>query len=340
LRSQQRLFQTATWFSIWTSLATVAAVSAVIGYGGKSVMAGTLSVGSLVAFYGFVAQLFEPLSGASELYARAQKTFASIRQVQAALELEPSVRSRADALTISKHAKADLEFLSVQFGYRRNRDLLDIPFLRISEGSQIAIAGENGAGKSTLAKLMARLYDPVSGSVRLSGQDIRNVHLKSLRQAVCYLPRDPALFSGSLKTNLLLVRPGTSDQEIREALDVVGLAGLVRSLPHGLEEQIGPDGCQLSGGERQRLALARALLQRPKVVILDEATSCLDASSEFTILHNLRRVLDHSTFIVVSHRQSTLSIFPRIIVLSQGGIIEDGNRIRTRSAEEFSKLTV
>lgn len=332
LRSQQRLFQTATWFSIWTSLATVAAVSAVIGYGGNSVMAGTLSVGSLVAFYGFVAQLFEPLSGASELYARAQKTFASIRQVEAALQLEPKVKNRAEALTIAKHEKADIEFLSVQFGYRRNRDLLDIPSLRIYAGSQIAIAGENGAGKSTLAKLMARLYDPVSGTVRLNGQDIRNIQIKSLRQSVSYLPRDPVLFAGSLRSNLLFVRPDTSDQEIIEAMEEVGLSGLLRALPHGLEERIGPDGCQLSGGERQRLALARALLKKPKVLILDEATSCLDFNSEVTVLENLRRLLNRSTHIVVSHRQSTLSMFERIVVLCGGRIVEDRSKGRETSA--------
>lgn len=336
LRSQQGLFQTATWFSVWTSLATVTAVTAVIGYGGKSVMAGTLSVGSLVAFYGFVSQLFEPLSGASELYARAQKAFASIRQVQTALKLQPSVRNQAGALIIPKHEKADLEFLSVQFGYKRNRDLLKIPSLRIGAGSEIAIAGENGAGKSTLAKLMARLYDPVSGSVRLSGQDIRNMQLKSLRQAVCYVPRDPALFAGSLKSNLLFVRPGVSDKEMLEALEVVGLRDLIGALPQGLEERIGPEGCQLSGGERQRLALARAVLQRPKVLILDEATSCLDFVSEAMVVQNLRRVLNHSTLIVVSHRQSTLSTFERIIVLSRGRIVEDRSTHRQVGAMDQS----
>ena len=325
LRSQQRLYRTATWFTVWSSLAIVLAMSAVIGYGGKSVVAGTLSIGSLVAFYGFVTQLFDPLSGASELYARAQKTFASIRQVQAALSLRPSVKNAAGALMLSRQHSADVEFAAVEFGYSRNKGLLHVPSLRISAGEHIAIAGENGAGKSTLVRLIARLYDPVSGAVRLGGEDIRNIHLKSLRQSVCYLPRDPVLFDGSIASNLLFVRPSACEQELEEAMQMVELTALSRSLPSGLRQRIGPDGCQLSGGERQRLALARAILQQPRVLILDEATSCLDPCAEASILQELRRSLSLSTFIVISHRFSTFSTFDRVLLLSRGNIVSDGD---------------
>jgi ABC-type multidrug transport system fused ATPase/permease subunit len=325
LRSQQRLYRTATSFTIWSSLAIVLAMSAVIGYGGKSVVTGTLSVGSLVAFYGFVTQLFDPLSGASELYARAQKTFASIRQVQAAFSLRPSVTGAAGAVTFSKQNTAEIEFANVEFGYSRNKNLLHIPSLRILPGEQIAIAGENGAGKSTLVRLIARLYDPISGEVRLGGEDIRNIHLKSLRQGVCYLPRDPVLFDGSIASNLLFVRPTASERELEDALQMVELTALVRSLSGGLRQRIGPDGCQLSGGERQRLALARALLQRPQVLILDEATSCLDSSAEERIIRGLQRNLSLPTFILISHRLSTFSTFGRVLLLSRGRIVSDGD---------------
>jgi ABC-type bacteriocin/lantibiotic exporter with double-glycine peptidase domain len=325
LRSQRRLYRTATWFTVWSSLAIVLAMSAVIGYGGKSVLAGTLSVGSLVAFYGFVTQLFDPLNGASELYATAQKTFASIRQVQAAFALRPSVTAAAGAVMFSKQDAVEIEFADVAFGYPRNKDLLHVPSLRILPGEQIAIAGENGAGKSTLVRLIARLYDPVSGEVRLGGEDIRNIHLKSLRNSVCYLPRDPVLFDGSIASNLLFVRPTASELELEEAMQMVGLTALVRSLPGALRQRIGPDGCQLSGGERQRLALARAVLQQPRVLILDEATSCLDAFAEARILQELRRSLGLSTFIVISHRLSTFSTFGRVLFLSRGRIVSDGD---------------
>ena len=315
LRSQQRLYRTATWFTVWSSLAIVLAMSAVIGYGGKSVLAGTLTIGSLVAFYGFVTQLFDPLSGASELYARAQKTFASIRQVRATLALRPTVANAHGALIFPKEHGSEIEFAAVEFGYSRNKGLLNVPSLRILPGEQIAIAGENGAGKSTLVRLIARLYDPVSGTVRFGGEDLRKIDLKSLRQTVCYVPRDPVLFDGTIASNLLFVRPATSEEELQAAIQLVELSALVASLPHGLRQRIGPDACQLSGGERQRLALARAILQQPRVLILDEATSCLDPSAEIIILEGLRMKLSTSTFIVVTHRGSTLSMFRRVLVL-------------------------
>jgi ABC-type bacteriocin/lantibiotic exporter with double-glycine peptidase domain len=324
VRSQQRLFQTATWFTVWSSVAIVLAMSVVIGYGGKSVLAGTLSIGSLVAFYGFVTQLFEPLSGASELYARAQKTFASIRQVEATLNLRAKVKNATGALMLSRQHPADIEFQAVEFGYSRNRDLLCIPSLRIIAGEHIAIAGENGAGKSTLVKLMARLYDPICGTIRLGGNDIRNIHLKSLRQSVCYLPRDPALFDGSIASNLRFAQPTASEQELEEGIQLVGLSALVASLPQGLRQRIGPDGCQLSGGERQRLALARAFLQKPRVLILDEATSCLDSTAEASVLRRLREI-GSWTLIVISHRPTTFKSFARVLTLSGGRIVEDGH---------------
>ncbi len=188
---------------------------------------------------------------------------------------------------------------------------------------KIAIVGENGAGKSTLARLITRLYDVQSGSIQVGGTDIRNVQLKTLRRCICYLPRDPILFDGTLASNLRFVRPGASDRELHEAIQLADLVDLVRALPEGLHQRIGPDGCQLSGGQRQRLAIARALLQKPHILILDEATSCLDPMSEAVILCNVWDHLSASTLIVVSHRASTLSAFSRILVLSDGRIVED-----------------
>ncbi len=324
VRSQQRLFTTGVWFTVWSSLAVVLGMCAVIGYGGESVLTGTLSVGSLVAFYGFVTQLFEPLSGAADLYARAQKTFASIRQVQSALALCPSVANAVAAINIPKEHAPRIEFAAVEFGYPRKKDMLNIPVLRILPGEHVAMAGENGAGKSTFAKLIARLYDPVRGSIRLGGEDIRNIQLESLRRQVCYLPRDPVLFDGTLISNLRFVQPAATDYDLQQALRSVGLSSFVATLPDGLKQRIGPGGCQLSGGERQRLAIARALLQQPRVLILDEATSCLDPGAEAFVLENIRRNFSASTLIVVSHRLSTFSTFGRVLTLSNGRIVRDG----------------
>ena len=324
VRSQQRLFVTSIWFTLGTSLAIVIALSAVIGYGARSVLAGSLSIGSLVAFYTLVTQLFEPLSGAAELYSRAQRIFASIRQVQAALALRPTVADLSLSVPLARNAPAEIDFAGVEFGYQRQKGMLSIPSLRIIPGEQIAIVGENGAGKSTLAKLVARIYDVDSGSIRVGGQDLRDIGLESLRREICYLPREPVLFDGTLVSNLRFVRPTASENESHEAIKNAGLAAFVTTLPDGFGQRIGPGGCQLSGGQRQRLAIARALLQRPQILILDEATSCLDPSSETLILQNIRSYLPSATLIVISHRLSTVEDFARVLVLSAGRIVKDG----------------
>jgi ABC-type bacteriocin/lantibiotic exporter with double-glycine peptidase domain len=323
IRSQQKLFTTGAWFTVCSSLAVALALCAVIGYGGASVVAGTLSVGSLVAFYGFVTQLFEPLSGAAEVYARAQQTFASVRQVQSALALCPKVKNAPDAVHLSDDRQPRIEFTGVEFSYPRQKDLLHVPTLQIGAGEHVAMAGENGAGKSTLGKLMVRLYDPVRGSIRLGGEDIRNIRLDSLRRHICYLPREPVLFDGTLASNLRLVRSTSTQHDLEEATRAVGLSSFVATLPDGLRQRIGPGGCQLSGGQRQRLAIARALLHQPRVLILDEATSCLDAPGEAAVLENIRRHLPASTLVIVSHRLSTFSAFRRVLILSAGRIVDN-----------------
>ena len=323
VRSQLKLFTTGVWFTVCSSLAVALALCAVIGYGGASVVAGSLSVGSLVAFYGFVTQLFEPLSGAAELYARAQKTFASVRQVQSALALPAKVANAPNALHLLDNHRPEIEFDAVEFSYPRQKDLLHVPALRILAGERVAMAGENGTGKSTLGKLMVRLYDPVCGSIRLGGEDIRNIRLESLRRHICYLPGEPVLFDGTLASNLRLVRPSATEHDLDEAIGNVGLSSFVATLPDCLRQRIGPGGCQLSGGQRQRLALARGLLQRPQVLILDEATSCLDAPGEAAVVENIQRHLPASTLVVVSHRPSTFAQFERVLILSGGRIIND-----------------
>jgi ABC-type multidrug transport system fused ATPase/permease subunit len=277
----------------------------------------------MVAFYSFVTQLFDPLSGAAELYSRAQRTFASVRQIQSVLTLQPTLVDLPGAVLFANKHAAEIEFTAVEFGYERQKRMLRVPSLQIQAGEKLAIAGENGAGKSTLAKLTARIYDVDCGSVRIAGQDVRKVRLDSLRRHVCYVPRDPALFDGTVAFNLRFVKPTVSDQELEAAAENAGFCDLVRSLPQGFDQKIGPGACQLSGGERQRLAIARALLQRPQILILDEATSCLDPCSEELILQNISRYLNDSTVIVVSHRHSTLSLFGRRIVMSGGEIVSD-----------------
>jgi len=322
-RSQLKLFLAGIFFTASTALAVALAMAMVIGYGGWSVFSGTLSMGSLVAFYGLVTQLFDPLNGAAEMYARTQKAFGSIRQVRQVFALTPGIEDCSNPVALTEDDSLQIDITGVKFRYENQKGQLNIRSLRILAGEQVAVVGQNGSGKSTLAKLMVRMYDGTAGSICIGGKDVRGIQLASLRRSVCYMPRDPILFGGSLAANLRFVKPGASEDELRRVLESVGLTALVASLDGELRHEIGPGGCQLSGGQRQRLAIARALLHAPRILILDEATSCLDPLSEGVMLRNIRRDLPGSTLIVISHRHSTISTFPRILVVADGSIVAD-----------------
>jgi ATP-binding cassette subfamily B protein len=212
----------------------------------------------------------------------------------------------------------------VEFAFAQQNNILQVPFLQIVAGEKIAVAGANGAGKSTLVKLLARIHDVSSGSILVGEESIRNIRLRSLREQICYLPRDPVLFHGTLAGNLRFVRPTASESELLFAMEQADLITKVSDFSQGIQHRVGRGGCQLSGGERQRLAIARAILQRPSVLILDEATSCIDSASEALILHNLQTCLPLTTLIVVSHRLSTIREMRRLVVLSRGRIVADG----------------
>jgi ABC-type multidrug transport system fused ATPase/permease subunit len=325
VRSHQRLFRTGVSFTFYTSLTIGVAMSAVIGYGGWSVLAGSLTIGGLVAFYTYVTQLFEPLSGAAETYVRAQKVFASIRQVQAVWALVPAIKDRPNAIGFPQNQPWAIELEGVGFGYPGHRGILSIPHLQIRAGEHVAVVGNNGAGKSTLAKLLARLYDVDSGSISIAGHDIPEIELQSFREHVCYAPPSPILFDTTLAGNLRLGKVGASETELGEAMECVGLAGWTGTLPEGPNQRIGPGGFRMSGGQRQRLGIARAILQQPRILILDEATSSLDAVSEQQVLGRLRGILPGSTIIVISHRLSAMLCVERVILLEAGRVVEDGS---------------
>jgi subfamily B ATP-binding cassette protein MsbA len=323
--SYKRLFRTGVSFTFYTSLTIGLAISAVIGYGGWSVLTGSLTVGGLVAFHTYLTQLFEPLSGVAETYVRAQKTLASVRQVQAIFALQPAVKTCPTAIRFPQNQTWTIDLADVCFRYPNNGGRLSIPHLNIPAGEQVAMVGENGAGKSTLAKLLARLYDVDSGSISIAGHDVRGIDMHSLREQVCYAPPHPILFDATIASNLRLGKVRASDAELHEVVKDVGLTAWVGKSRGGLNQEIGPAGSHLSGGQRQRLGIARAILGRPRVLILDEATSSLDAVSEQQLLSGLHTVLPGSTIIVISHRLSALACVGRVIVLERGRVVEDAS---------------
>ena len=339
VRSLNRLFRTGVSFTFYTSLTVGLAMSAVVGYGGWSVLTGTLTIGGLVAFYTYLTQVFEPLSGAAETYVRAQKTFACIRHVQAVLALHPAIKNCPNAIEFPNNHPWMIELTDVRFGYPRNRGFLSIPQLSIGAGEHVAVVGENGAGKSTLAKLLARLYDIDSGSISVAGHDLRDIAIESLRGHLCYAPPHPILFDTTLANNLRLGKVTASDAELEDVVEQIGLAAWIGTLHEGLNQRVGPGGTSLSGGQRQRLGIGRAILQQPRILILDEATSSLDAASEQQLLSDLHGVLPGSTIVVISHRLSALLCVGRVIVLQAGRVVEDASPTSLlRNGGSYSRL--
>jgi ATP-binding cassette subfamily B protein len=228
-----------------------------------------------------------------------------------------------DAATLPE-IKGRLTFENVGFAYLEGRPVLHGVNLDIAPGESVAFVGPTGAGKSTLAKLANRFYDPTEGRVLIDGIDIATVTLHSLRSQLGVVPQEPFLFAGSIRSNVRFGRPSASDEDIDEAVDVVGLRDLVERLPDGLDTVVHERGQTLSAGERQLLALARAFLARPRVLLLDEATSSLDLQSETIIERALDRILEGRSAILIAHRLTTAQRADRIVVVDGGGIVEMG----------------
>ena len=209
---------------------------------------------------------------------------------------------KPEAVILRSNTPATIEFKNVSFSYDSDRPVLNALSLRVERGERVAFAGGSGIGKSTIGRLVARLYDTRDGAVLIEGLDIRDIKLKSLRSAVILVPQDPVLFDLTLRENLLYGNAAATLEELERVSEIAQLDSVLRRLPNGWDEPLGPRGNRLSGGERQRVALARALLQRPTVLILDECTSALDALTETRLLASLDGFLQNVTTIVISHR--------------------------------------
>ena len=318
IRAQVKRRSAEVFFSTLLYLIVVAGMASVLCYGGYLVMTGRLTPGGLVAFYGYILQLFIPLYSVVDIYSKLQRAGASIRRLQEITDAQAVLRDRPDALTLQPDAAGLIELKEVSFSYDSDRPVLNAVSLRVNPGERVAISGRSGNGKSTIARLVARLYDAPSGAVMIEGTDVRDIKLKSLRSSVIFVPQDPVLFDVTLRENLLYGNTQASEAELERVARLVQLEELIRKLPHGWHEPLGPRGNRLSGGERQRVALARALLQRPRILILDECTSALDALTERRVLDGLDSFLQDVTTIVISHRPFPTRWAKRVIYLKHG----------------------
>jgi ABC-type multidrug transport system fused ATPase/permease subunit len=296
----------------------------VVWYGAHLIMAGELTVGQLTQFLLYLAMFYAPIQRMSDLGRVLATSMASIERVFEYFDTMPQVAEKPNAIQLD-HPEGRIELIDVSFGYDPSKLVAQNINLTIEPGETVAFVGPSGSGKSTLANLIPRFYDPLSGVVKLDGHDLRDISIESLRRNIGIVNQDTILFSGTIRENLLLARPDATPEEMQSALEASNASPFVADLPEGLWTEIGERGVGLSGGQRQRLALARAFLRDPRILILDEATSALDSRSERLIQEALTRLLSGRTSIVIAHRLSTVLGADKIITLDGGRIVEMGD---------------
>jgi ABC-type multidrug transport system fused ATPase/permease subunit len=315
---------------LMSALATVG----ILLYGGHQAIQGDVTVGVLVAFVAAMSNFFDPIQQLSQLYTTYQAGMAALDKIFELLDESPDLVDKPDAVALGR-LHGDVRFDGVWFRYGEGEDaghspdgerrpaLRDVS-LHVPPGQTVALVGATGAGKSTLAKLVARFYDPVEGSVSVDGHDLRDVRAESLRSQLGVVPQEGYLFSGSIRGNIAFGRPGATDEEVAAAARAVGADEFVAALPDGYDTEVGERGSQLSAGQRQLIAFARALIADPRILVLDEATSNVDIHTESRIEEGLRRLLAGRTSIVIAHRLSTIRRAGQIVVLEHGEIVEAG----------------
>jgi ATP-binding cassette subfamily B protein len=291
--------------------------------GGLMVQSGQLTIGQLTAFILYLNAFFQPIQQLVQQYNLFQQGQAAIVKLDELLGTHPSVEEAADARPLPP-IEGEIDLVNVSFGYDPAIPVLIDVNLHIAAGETVSFVGQTGAGKSTIAKLVTRFYDPTEGQVLIDGHDLRDVTLESLRRQLGVVPQEPYLFAGTVRDNIAFARPSATDAEVMEAVRRVGLTELVAHLPYGVDTPVHERGVSLSSGERQLIALARAFLAEPRVLVLDEATSNLDLKSEAQVEVGLDALLEGRTAIIVAHRLSTAMRADRVAVIDRGRIAEIG----------------
>ncbi|PRZ42239.1 ATP-binding cassette subfamily B protein [Antricoccus suffuscus] len=313
---------------------------AILALGGWLALRHNLTLGTFLAFSTYVAQLMAPARQLAGLLTVGQQARAGIERIFQLLDLRPSIVDPPDAIDL-RDIQGAVTFSDVRFGYNADTEVLRGLNLHIAAGERVAIVGPSGSGKTSATLLISRFYDPDSGSVAVDGHDVRTVSLHSLRSEIGVVFEDSFLFSDTIRSNITYGRPSATDEQVGAAARAAMAEEFIAALPKGYDTVVGERGLTLSGGQRQRIALARAILSDPRILILDDATSAVDANTEEAINAALRSVMAGRTTLLVAHRRSTLHLADRIVVLDQGRIVEQGNheQLLHRSAFYRTLLT-
>ena len=294
-----------------------------IWYGGYQVMQGATTPGELAAFFLYALIIAGPIGTFVRLYTQIQEARGAIQRVYEILDTQPIIQNPENPVPL-ENITGSIQFENVFFGYQDTPQVIHDASFDVLPGQTVALVGPSGAGKSTIIKLLFRFFDPNSGVIRLDGHDIRTLDRKSFLSQIALVPQETLLFGGTIRENILYGKLDATESELEEAAQKANAHEFITNMEKGYDTIVGEKGTKLSGGERQRIAIARAILKDPKILVLDEATSSLDNRSEFLIQEALETFMAHRTTFIVAHRLSTIHKADQIIVLDKGGIVETG----------------
>ncbi len=322
----ERIASIGTWSTFFPALGflTTLGGALVLGVGARMVLQDRLTLGTLVAFLSYIVAFYEPIRRLTDIDNILQQAAAAAERVFELLDQTPEIRDAPDAVTLERVTGA-VSFEDISFGYGSGEAVLHGVDFHVAPGEVVALVGPSGAGKTSIANLLCRFYDPTQGRVLIDGHDLRTVQMRSLRQHVSVVLQDTFLFNGTVRANLTYGAPDATDAEMIAAAQAAYAHEFIMAMPAGYDTEVGERGVKLSGGQRQRLALARAILTDPRILILDEATSSVDAEAEYLIQQALEQVLQGRTAFVIAHRLSTVRNADKIIALDEGRIREIGS---------------
>lgn len=317
-------------FNAFVILALFGGIILVVWYGAHLVDQKLMTVGDLTSFAFYTVFIGSALGGLSNLYGQIQRAVGSSERILEILEEETEINLQqlaTQTVTPSLDIKGDISFKDVHFAYPTRSDVTVLKQINfeVKAGQKVALVGYSGGGKSTIVQLLFRYYDAAQGTIQIDGKNIDTYDISALRKHIGIVPQEVILFGGTIKENILYGRPNASDEEVRKAAEQANAWSFIEGFPDKLETVVGERGVKLSGGQRQRIAIARAILKNPEILVLDEATSSLDADSEHLVQEALNDLMQNRTTIIIAHRLSTIRSVDTIYVLSEGNIVEAGS---------------